>query len=138
MNEKGGEVHIHHAGTRIETHPKLTGPYQSCSTKPEHLGPWKKALEPISSYRKAARILGANVDQLILNILERGQGFIDTKTIYGIFDFEKSYSPGAINDACKTVLEIEAPTYRAVKVLLKLHGNRGEERHATERLDKSA
>lgn len=127
--ERNGEIHIHHAGTKIETHVKLTSPYQSCSTKSEHLGPWEKALEPSSSYRKAARILGANVDQLILNILERGQGFIDTQLIYGILDFEKSYSPGAINDACKAVLEIAAPTYRAVKVLLKLHGNRWEERH---------
>lgn len=130
VTERDDEIHIHHAGLRIETHPKLSGPYALCSTKPEHLGPWKRALEPGSIYRKAARRLGADVDQLIRTVLERGQGFIDTQVIYGIIGFEKSYSPGAINEACQYALEIESPSYRAVKVFLKLQGSRYEQRQA--------
>jgi hypothetical protein len=128
--DKGEELHIHHEGKRIEIHPKLTGPYAQCSTKPEHLGPWQRAKESGSIYRKAARRLGADVDQLIVAVLERGQGFIDTQAIYGIVGFDKSYSPGAINEACRYALEIESPTYRAVKVFLKLQGSRFEQRQA--------
>lgn len=128
--EEDGRIQIHHDGKPIETHAKLTGPYALCSTKPEHLGPWKRAKEPGSIFRKAARRLGANVDQMILAVLERGQGFIDTQTIYGIIGFEKSYSPGAVNEACQSALEIESPTYKAVKTFLKLLGSRYEQRQA--------
>lgn len=128
--EEDGRVQIHHEGKRIETHPKLTGPYARCSTKLEHLGPWLRAKEPGSIFRKSARRLGVNVDQMVLAVLERGQGFIDTQTIYGIIGFEKSYSPGAVNEACQSALEIESPTYRAVKAFLKLLGSRYEQRQA--------
>jgi transposase len=128
--EEDGKVQIHHNGKRIETHPKLTGPYALCSSKPEHLGPWMRAKEPGSIFRKSARRLGPDVDQMILAVLERGQGFIDTQAIYGIIGFEKSYSPGAINEACQSALDIESPTYKAVKIFLKLQGSRFDQRQA--------
>jgi hypothetical protein len=125
--EKDSEIRICHRGKLIETHAKLTGEYSLHSTKPEHLGPWKRAMEPASVYRKAAKRIGPQTDELIQIILNRGQGFIDTSSIWGIIGFQKSYSTLSINEACKQALEMESPNYRAVKVFLRLIGNRYEQ-----------
>lgn len=128
--EKDGQVLIYRDGNLIESHPKLTFPGSLCSTKPGHLGPWRRALEPDSSYRRAARRYGASAEELVLFILQRGQGFIDTQTIWGILGMDKSYTPYAMNEACKYALEIESPTYKAVKIFLRLHGTRWEKKAA--------
>lgn len=130
VTEKDGQVHIYHKGKLIETHTKLTGDYSLHSTKPEHMGPWKRALEPLSVYRKAARRIGAQTDQLILSILERGQGFIDLKSIWGIIGFQKSYNVLSIDKACQEALAIESFDYGTVKSLLRLQGNRYEQKMA--------
>jgi transposase len=128
--EKEGEVRIYRDGAMIESHPKLTGNGSLCSTKREHLGPWRRALETDSAYRRAARRYGAHVEELVLLVLQRGQGFIDHSTIWGILGFDKSYAPYAMDQACKHALEIESPTYKAVKIFLKLQGNRWERKVA--------
>jgi transposase len=131
ISERDGQIQIYHKGKLIETHSKLTGDYAQCSTKPEHMGPWKRALEPMSIYRKNARRIGLKTEELIEIILKRGQGFIDTGAIWGIIGFQKNYCTLSVNEACRKALEMESPTYRAVKTLLKLHANRYEQRQQT-------
>jgi len=126
--EKDAQISIYYKGKLIETHTKLTGEYRLHSTKTEHMGPWKRALEHTSIYRKAARRLGVHVDQLILTILKSGLGFIDTGTIWGIIGFQKNYNVIALDDACKAAIDLNAFTYRAVKINLKLQGNRHAQR----------
>ena len=128
--EQDEQVHIYLEGKRIETHQRLKGPYALCSTKPEHLGPWRRAMERDSVYRRVARRIGPDVDQLVLMILERGNGFIDTKAIFGVMGFEKLYSAADLNEACKYSLEVQSPTYLAVKVFLKLHDTRSKQKRA--------
>ena len=118
------EVRIYQEGKLIETHQRLTGSHQINSTKPEHKGPWKRAMHPTSFYRKSAQNLGTGVDQLILMVLERGNGFIDTKTIFGVLGFAKDHHRDGVNEACKHALEIETPNYRAVHLFLRLQGPR--------------
>ena len=130
VTEKNGEIRIYRDGELIESHAKLTGHGSRCSTKPEHLGPWRRALETDSVYRRAARRYGVHVEELVLLLLQRGQGFIDNATIWGILGFDKSYAPYAMDQACKYALEIESPTYKTVKIFLKLHGNRWEQKAA--------
>lgn len=122
--EKDGQVLIYMKGQLIETHPKLSGVHSLCSTKPEHLSPWKRAKEPQSVYRRAAQKLGPSVDQLILNILNRGNGFIDNNSIWGIINMDMTYTPAEINEVCACALELETCTYRAVKGMLRLKGSR--------------
>jgi hypothetical protein len=130
VSEKENQILIYLKGKLIETHPKLNPAQKEslCSTKPEHLPPWKRAMEPDSSCRRAAQRVGAHVDQVILNILKRGQGFIDTASIWGIINMDQTYEPQAINEACQCALELETSTYRAVKILLKLKGTRHQNR----------
>ena len=124
--EKDNQVLIYSKGKLIETHPKINpaNKQSHCSTKPEHMSPWTKALQADSTCRRAAQRLGSSVDQVILSILKQGQGFIDTGSIWGIISMDKTYLPEAINDVCQCALELDTPTYRVVKTLLKLKGTR--------------
>lgn len=130
LSEKDDQIMIYLKGKLVETHPKLksTSPHSLCSTKPEHLPPWQRAMASDSSYRRAAQRLGTHVDQLILSILRRGQGFIDTGALWGILNMDQAYTPEAINEACQCALELGTDTYRAVKILLKLKGTRYQNR----------
>ena len=125
--EKEDRVLIHQNERLIESHAKITLQGQISSTKPEHLGPWKKCLEPESFYRRSARRYGANVEKLIVAVIEQGAGFIDTGAIFGILNFDKMYSPQAIDGACGCALELDQSSYRAVKAILKLHDTRSQE-----------
>lgn len=113
-------VSIYHQGKLLEVHARITDPNQSKSTKPEHLKPWERAMQDDSLYRKRAQALGPHVDEMILKLLGRGQGFIDTRKIWGILSLDKSYKAGEIDAACRRALELDQIGYRAVKGLLEL------------------
>lgn len=128
--EKNGLVLIYHKGKLIEKRPKITDPDQLCSTKSQHLSAWQEAMKKGSIYRKTAIRQGSHVDKLILAMLNRGNGFIDNKSIWGVLDCEKYYPISAVNEACKYALEVKSPTLKAVKVFLRLSPNQhgGKER----------
>jgi hypothetical protein len=122
--ESGGHITIHQLGHRIESHAKITLPGQTASTKPEHLSPWKRALDSNSSYRKNARPYGVHVEEFVTAVIKRGCGVIDTGTIYGVLGMDKTYTPQAINEACKLAMELEQPTYKAIRIFLRLQPTR--------------
>jgi transposase len=136
LSEQNGRVLIYQNATLIESHSKLTLDGQISSTKPEHLGPWKRCLEPESFYRKSARRYGANVEKLVVSVIEQGSGFIDTGTIFGILGLDKNYPATAINAACGVALELGQSNYRAVKSILKLHDTRTYEEKIKHKLTK--
>lgn len=125
--EKDDQVLIFHEGKVIQTHPKIKSPYETHSTKSEHMGPWKRAIDRSSIYRQAAIRLGPDVDRFILTVLERGQGVIDQATIWGVLKSDKTYHPHSINEACRDALDLNSPTYKAVQIFLRLQGNRSDQ-----------
>jgi hypothetical protein len=114
------QVSIYHQGQLLEVHARITDPAQSKSTKPEHLKPWERAMEDDSVYRKRAAGLGPHVDELILRLLARGHGFMDTRKIWGILSLDKQYAAGRIDAACRRALELDSLSYRTVKGFLEL------------------
>ena len=113
------QVCLYHQGRLIEVHPRLTGHLISKSTKPQHLKPWEQAMADHSIYRERAARLGPSVEALIITLLKQGQGFIDTRKIWGILSLDKSYAPEKINEACRRALAMCNPSYRAVRGLLE-------------------
>jgi Mu transposase-like protein len=105
---------IYHRGKLIETHARLTDPYRSKQTKPEHLKPWERALADDSAYRRRARQLGPAVEQLIVILLGQGHGFIDTRKVWGILSLDKQYPGAAIDAACAQAIAIKSYSYRSV------------------------
>jgi hypothetical protein len=105
-------IAIYHRGTFIEIHERLKDHYRAKQTKPHHLKPWERALSDESLYRKRVRQLGSVVEELVVILLQQGQGFIDTRKIWGILSFEKTYPPAEINAACRTAIDLKSYSYR--------------------------
>jgi transposase len=110
---------IYHHGLLIETHARLTDPYRVKQTKALHLRPWERSLADDSLYRQRSRKLGPDVERMIVTILHDGQGFIDTRKVWGILCLDKEYPAAAINDACRHALELKQHGYRTVLRFLK-------------------
>ena len=119
--EVNGTLIISQENKTIETHPKILLQGQVSSTKPEHLGPWKRAMEATSQYRRSARRYGPATESVVANIIQEGHGFINTGAIFGILNLDKTYPAKAIEDACKIAEEIGQPNYRTVRSIIRLH-----------------
>jgi transposase len=113
------QVSIYYQGQLLEVHARITDPNQSKSTKPQHLKPWERAMQDDSFYRKRAQALGPHVDEMVLKLLAQGQGFIDTRKVWGILSLDKSYRPDQIDVACRKALELGTLGFRAVKGFLE-------------------
>lgn len=113
-------VSIYYQGKLLEVHERITDPYQTKSTKPHHLKPWERSLQDDSVYRKRAAKLGSSVEQMVVGLLEQGQGFIDTRKVWGILSLDKRYGAERINEACRRALELKSLSYHTVKHLLEV------------------
>lgn len=112
-------VSIYYRGRLLEVHDRLWDPNRSKSTKPYHLKPWERAMADDSFYRERARRLGPAVEEMVVRIIRKGQGFIDTRVIFGLFSLDKSYKAAAIDAACREALATDTLSWRWVKDLLE-------------------
>lgn len=112
-------VSIYHGGRLLEVHDRLWDPNRSKSTKPYHLKPWERALADDSYYRERARKLGPAVEEMVVRIIRKGQGFIDTRVIFGLLSLDKSYKAAEIDTACRQALATDRLSWRWVKDLLE-------------------
>ena len=55
-----------------------------------------------------------------MRLLKQGNGFIDTRKIWGILALDKKYADAEINEACRKALSVEAYGYRSILTLLQL------------------
>jgi len=124
----GGKTHIciYAKGKLIETHDRLTHSYQSKSTKNHHLKPWEQAMKEDSHYMKRASKLGPEVERLIMILLQQGNGFIDTRKIWGVLSLDKKYSAERINKACQDTIACGEFSYRTVLMFLKIQATQTE------------
>jgi hypothetical protein len=113
------QVWIYYRGKLLEVHARITDPQQTKSTKPQHLRPWERAMEDHSFYRRRASALGPHVDAMILRLLSQGQGFIDTRKVWGILSLDKRYAAEQIDAACERALALDLLSYRVVKQFLE-------------------
>ncbi len=114
------QVTIYHKGKLIEVHNRINDPYISKSTKDCHKAPWERATREGSYYRKSAAKLGSYVEEVVLRLLRQGNGFIDTRKIWGILALDKKYMAEEINEACKKALSVDACNYRSILALLEM------------------
>jgi hypothetical protein len=114
------QVSIYHKCKLIEVHDRITDPNISKSTKECHKAPWQRSMREGSYYRKRAEQLGPYVEEVIVRLLQQGNGFIDIRKIWGILALDKKYSAGDINDACQKALSVDAISYRSIHTFLQL------------------
>lgn len=121
------QVSIYHGGKLIEVHDRIADPNISKSTKPHHMAPWERSLKDGSYYRKMAARLGPYVEQVILRLLMAGNGFIDTRKIWGILSLDKKYPADAINESCRRAVSVDSYGYRTILAFLE-RGSEGEDK----------
>ncbi|MBF0558025.1 MAG: IS21 family transposase [Nitrospirae bacterium] len=114
------QVSIYHKGKLIEVHDRITDPFISKSTKECHKAPWQRSIMEGSFYRKRAAKLGPYVEEIIVRLLIQGNGFIDTRKVWGILALDKKYSADDINNACQKALSVDAISYRSILTFLQL------------------
>ena len=114
------QVSIYHKGKLIEVHDRITDPNISKSTKECHKAPWQRSILEGSYYRKRAARLGPYVEEIIVRLLIQGNGFIDTRKVWGILSLDKKYSADDINEACQKALSVDAMSYRSILMFLQL------------------
>lgn len=117
-------VSIYYKNNLLEVHNRITDPNQTKSTKPQHLKPWERAMQDDSFYRQRAAKLGPSVDAMVLALIKQGQGFINTRKIWGILSLDKRFAADKINAACERALKLGLLSFRAVKNFLEAEANR--------------
>lgn len=113
-------VTIYLSGKLLETHKKVTSPYQSKSIKDHHLEPYERIINDGEHYLRQAEKIGGNAKELVKEILLQGNGFVDTRKIWGILSLDKKYSKEAIDEACGFALGCDQLSYRSVLSFLEL------------------
>lgn len=114
-------VSFYHNGKFLDTYERITDPYQTHAIK-EHLRkPWQKVLENNTHYLKKGITIGPNVGLFIERVLCRGQGFVDTRIIWGVLSLEKKYSHQTIDWAAGIALEVDRLSSRFVEQMAGLH-----------------
>ncbi|NJL25585.1 MAG: hypothetical protein HC902_10710 [Calothrix sp. SM1_5_4] len=71
-------------------------------------------------YIKRAGKIGPFTAQLVEMILASGQGFVDTRKVWGILSLDKSHAPEKIEKAAKMALDLGDLSYRRVEAILRL------------------
>jgi hypothetical protein len=114
------QVSIYMDGKHLEVHDRITDPHISKSTKPHHLKPHERVMQDGAFYIKRAAKIGPFTAKLVEVVLSAGQGFVDTRKVWGVLSLDKNYSLEQIEKACKLALEMNDPSYRRVHSLVKL------------------
>ena len=117
-------VSIYAKGKLLEVHDRITDPHSAKSTKDHHLKPHEKTLSDGAFYIKRAEKLGANVASAVRIILSGGDGFVDTRKVWGILSLDKSFSLISIDRACGLAIEMNSVSYRTVHALVRMQPGR--------------
>ena len=61
-----------------------------------------------------------DVERFVACVLARGDGFVDTKVVWGLLTLDKKYSPVDINKVCFAALELSQVNLKTVHQLLTI------------------
>jgi hypothetical protein len=114
------QVSIYMDGKLFEVHDRICHPHISKSTKAHHLKPHERVMQDGAFYIKRAARIGPFTAKLVETVLSSGQGFVDTRKVWGVLSLDKNYKPEQIEKACRLALEMNDPSYRRVAALVKL------------------
>lgn len=114
------KLSIYCAGRLLEVYDVIKDKFQRQACKDHYKSSSETNLQNHAHYIKQAEAIGANVSRVIQIILARGEGFIDTRVVWGILTLNKKYSATAIDKACESAIELGLINLRTLYALLKL------------------
>jgi hypothetical protein len=118
------KVSIYAKGRLLEVYDRITDKQRTKASKDHYREPWEKTLEDHGHYLKRAAGIGPHVEQFIAIILARGEGFVDTKVVWGLLNLDKAYEKKDIDRVCQSALELSQVNLRTVRQLLQLAAER--------------
>ena len=120
------QVSIYYKGTLLHVYPRITDPYETHAMK-EHLKKgWQKIKENNRHYLKKAEQIGPNTYGFVHALIEQGQGFVDTRKIWGVFSLEKRYPITVIDWACGIATQRSELSFRFVAKMASLFPHKNE------------
>lgn len=112
------QVALYHEGKLLEVHGRITDPRVTKAVKPHQLKPWERTIQDGAFYCRRAAAIGPNVRAWVEEVLKQGQGFVDTRRVWGVLSLEKRYEREGIDRACARALELGSTSYRMVMRML--------------------
>lgn len=114
------QVSIYCKGRLLEVYERITNNFVTKACKDHYKEPWEKTLQDHGHYLKQALGIGANVERFISIILARGEGFVDTRVVWGLLTLNKKYNNTDIDKACLSALELSQVNLVTVRQLLNI------------------
>ena len=115
-----GQASIYVKGRLIEVYERITDKFITKACKDHLKEPWEKTLEDHGHYLERASEIGVNVERFISIILARGEGFVDTRVVWGLLTLNKKYADADVDKACLSALELSQVNLTTVRQLLNL------------------
>jgi len=117
----GTQVALYGGGRLVEIYDRLPASSPQTHATKDHLKkPWQKLEEENEGYLLLARKIGPNAEAFVRAALSRGQGFVDTRIIWGLLSLDKKYPKFVIDQAAGIALEMQTLSSRLVERLIKL------------------
>ncbi len=120
MIGNGEKLSIYCAGRLLEVYDVIKDKFQRQSCKDHYKSSSETNLQNHAHYIKQAEAIGANVARMIQIILARGEGFVDTRVVWGILTLNKKYPDTLIDKACGSAIELGSISLRTLHALLRL------------------
>lgn len=114
------QVSIYCRGRLLEVYDRITDNFTTKACKDHYREPWEKTLSDHGHYLTRARSIGPNVERFIEIVLARGEGFVDTRVVWGLMTLNKNYENIDVDKACAATLELSEVKLTTVRKLLLL------------------
>jgi hypothetical protein len=107
-------------GVLLEVYEKIIDDFKTKAIKEHYKESFEKTLSNHAHYIRHAETIGANVSRFVQIILGRGEGFVDTRVVWGLLTLNKKYNNADIDKACLSALELSSVNLKTVRMLLEL------------------
>jgi transposase len=114
------QVSIYCNGRLLEVYERIQDKFVSKACKDHYKESWEKTLQDHGHYLRRAQGIGGNVERFVGIILARGEGFVDTRSVWGLLTLNKKYSHVDIDRACLSALELSQVNLKTVHQLLNI------------------
>ena len=115
------KVSIYSGSELLEVYERLSATSLGTHSEKDHLKKsWQKQDEENQGYYLIARKIGPNAEAFVRAVLERGNGFVDTRVIWGFLSLDKTYPKAAVEQAAGVAIEMKMLSGRLVERLIKL------------------
>ena len=114
------QVSIYCSGRLLEVYERIHDKFITKVCKDHYKESWEKTLQDQGHYIKQAQGIGPNAERFVGIILARGEGFVDTRSVWGLLTLNKKYSTADIDKACLSALDLSQVNLKTVHQLLNI------------------